>query len=48
MMFDASRMWLAAAAWRRWTGPINFGQRRDWWGLLVEGYEFQPLYKKSL
>ena len=23
----------------------NFGQRRDWWGLLVEGYEFQPLYK---
>ena len=26
-------------------GPINFGQRRDWWGLLVEGYEFQPLYK---
>ena len=25
-------------------GPVNFGQRRDWWGLLVEGYEFQPLY----
>ena len=25
-------------------GPINFGPRDTWWGLLVEGFEFQPLY----
>ena len=45
MMFDAARMWLASRGMEAMDGPINFGQRRDWWGLLVEGYEFQPLYK---
>lgn len=44
MLFDASRMWLASRGMEAMDGPINFGQRRDWWGLLVEGYEFQPLY----
>ena len=36
---------LASRGMEAMDGPINFGQRRDWWGLLVEGYEFQPLYK---
>lgn len=25
-------------------GPINFGDRDSWWGLLVKGFEFTPLY----
>ena len=25
-------------------GPINFGDRDQWWGLLVKGFEFTPLY----
>ena len=37
-------MWLTSRGMEAMDGPINFGQRRDWWGLLVEGYEFQPLY----
>ena len=45
LLFDAARDWLAARGLEAMDGPINFGQRRDWWGLLVEGYEFQPLYK---
>ena len=45
MLFDAARMWLASRGMEAMDGPINFGQRRDWWGLLVEGYEFQPLYR---
>ena len=45
MLFDAARMWLASRGMEAMDGPVNFGQRRDWWGLLVEGYEFQPLYK---
>ncbi len=44
-LFDAARLWLAARGMEAMDGPINFGQRRDWWGLLVEGFEFQPLYK---
>ena len=45
MMFDASRMWLASRGMEAMDGPVNFGQRDAWWGLLVEGYEFQPLYE---
>lgn len=45
MLFEAARMWLAGRGMEAMDGPINFGQRSDWWGLLVEGYEFQPLYK---
>lgn len=45
LLFDASRDWLAARGMEAMDGPINFGQRRDWWGLLVEGFEHQPLYK---
>ena len=45
MLFDAARLWLASRGMEAMDGPINFGQRRDWWGLLVEGFEFQPLYK---
>ncbi len=41
---EDTRMWLASRGMEAMDGPINFGQRRDWWGLLVEGYEFQPLY----
>lgn len=45
LLFDASRMWLASRGMEAMDGPINFGQRASWWGLLVEGYEFQPLYE---
>jgi len=45
MLFDAARLWLASRGMEAMDGPVNFGQRRDWWGLLVEGFEFQPLYK---
>lgn len=26
-------------------GPINFGSRDRWWGLLIEGYDRQPNYQ---
>ena len=44
LLFDAARLWLAARGMEAMDGPINFGQRDSWWGLLVQGYEFQPLY----
>src|SRR5690554_1643066 len=27
-------------------GPINFGERDQWWGLLVEGF-YEPLYNMN-
>jgi len=44
LMFDAAREWLASKGMEAMDGPINFGDRDQWWGLLVEGFEFQPLY----
>ena len=45
MLFDAAREWLMARGMEAMDGPINFGSRDAWWGLLVEGYEYQPLFE---
>lgn len=44
MMFDACKQWLESKGMEAMDGPINFGSRDAWWGLLVEGYDYQPLY----
>lgn len=44
LMFDACRDWLASKGMEAMDGPINFGSRDAWWGLLVDGYQYQPLY----
>lgn len=44
LLFDAARDWLKSKGMEAMDGPVNFGQRRDWWGLLVKGFEYQPLY----
>ena len=44
-LFDASRDWLRDKGMEAMDGPVNFGSRESWWGLLVEGFEFQPLYE---
>ncbi|MBR5849834.1 MAG: hypothetical protein IKZ12_02060 [Alistipes sp.] len=45
LLFDAARDWLAARGMEAMDGPINFGQRSDWWGVLVDGFDYEPLYK---
>ncbi len=45
MLFDAARMWLAGRGMEAMDGPINFGSRDSFWGLLVQGFEFQPLFE---
>lgn len=44
MLFDAARYWLKGKGMEAMDGPINFGNRDEWWGCLVEGFELQPLY----
>lgn len=43
MLFDVSRHWLLQEGMGAMDGPINFGERDKWWGLLVEGFD-APLY----
>ncbi len=37
-LFDACKSWLAARGMEAMDGPINFGERDQFWGLLVDGF----------
>ncbi|MCH8515933.1 MAG: hypothetical protein LAT68_06360 [Cyclobacteriaceae bacterium] len=43
MLFDACKAWLEARGMKAMDGPINFGDRDRWWGLLVDGF-YEPNY----
>ncbi|QOI96594.1 MAG: hypothetical protein HRU69_03420 [Flammeovirgaceae bacterium] len=44
-LFDACKNWLASRGMEAMDGPINFGSRDRWWGLLVEGFDREPNYQ---
>lgn len=44
-LFDVAKEWLEARDCNTIEGPINFGERDNWWGLLVEGHDIDPNYK---
>ncbi|HRI79881.1 MAG TPA: hypothetical protein PLR06_10140 [Cyclobacteriaceae bacterium] len=44
-LFDQCKNWLQAHGMEAMDGPINFGSRDRWWGLLVEGFENEPNYQ---
>ncbi len=55
MLLDVARHWLSQRGMEAMDGPINFGERDKWWGLLVEGFHeplygmnYNPLYYKDL
>ena len=43
MLFDVARSWLMQRGMQAMDGPINFGERDRWWGLIVNGFA-PPLY----
>lgn len=43
MLLDVARHWLSQRGMEAMDGPINFGERDKWWGLLTEGF-YEPLY----
>lgn len=49
-LFDKGVEWLKSKGMEAVDGPINFGDRNSWWGLLVEGFvepNFQMPYNFS-
>lgn len=46
MLFDVARHWLGQRGMEAMDGPINFGERDKWWGLLVEGFN-EPLWSMN-
>lgn len=45
MLFDECKKWLQERGMEAMDGPINFGSRDRWWGLLIEGFDRQPNYQ---
>ena len=43
LLFDKAKEWLHDKGMEAMDGPINFGERLKWWGLLVDGFE-EPNY----
>jgi hypothetical protein len=55
ILFDACRDWLAEKGMTAMEGPVNFGDRDRWWGLLVDGFlppnycmPYNPPYYREL
>lgn len=42
-MLDHCKQWLQERGMEAMDGPINFGEREKWWGLVVDGF-YSPLY----
>jgi hypothetical protein len=42
-LFDTAKNWLQQKGMQAMDGPINFGERDKWWGLVTEGFH-PPLY----
>lgn len=45
-LFDTCKEWLEQRGMEAMDGPINFGERDAWWGLLVDGFTPVP-YKMN-
>jgi hypothetical protein len=43
MLFDVAKSWLMQRGMEAMDGPINFGERDRWWGLVVDGFK-PPIY----
>lgn len=55
LLLDTAKTWLTEKGMQAMDGPINFGERDRWWGLLVEGFQppiyclnYNPPYYKEL
>lgn len=47
LLFDTAKEWLSTMGMEAMDGPINFGDRDKWWGLMVEGFNKEPMYGMS-
>ena len=47
LLFDTAKEWLSKNGMEAMDGPINFGDRDKWWGLMIEGFNRAPMYGMS-
>ncbi|WP_420317269.1 hypothetical protein [Ekhidna sp.] len=45
LLLDTGKKWLEEKGMGAMDGPINFGDRDKWWGLLIDGFDRPPNYQ---
>jgi hypothetical protein len=45
LLFETGKKWLSEKGMEAMDGPVNFGDRDAWWGLLVDGFDREPNYQ---
>ena len=45
LLMDLCKDWLVGKGMEAMDGPVNFGNRDRWWGLLIEGFGLEPNYQ---
>lgn len=45
LLFDQCKQWLQSKGMEAMDGPVNFGSRDRFWGLLIEGFHLEPNYQ---
>ena len=44
LLFNTAKQWLSEREMEAMDGPINFGERDRYWGLLINGHQRAPIY----
>lgn len=44
-LFDKAKKWLQKRGMEAMDAPINFGERNQWWGVLIDGFDKPPNYQ---
>ena len=45
LLFEMCKKWLTSKGIEAMDGPINFGERDSFWGLMIKGWQYEPTYK---
>ncbi len=48
LLMDTAKSWLENEGMESMDGPINFGERDEFWGLTIKNFEQPPYYKQNL
>jgi hypothetical protein len=47
LLLDTAKAWLMENGMEAMDGPVNFGDRDKWWGLMIDGFDREPMYGMS-
>ena len=47
LLFDTAKKWLEDKGMEGMDGPVNFGEKDKFWGLIIENFDYPPYYNQN-